>query len=106
MKKGKKGRALTQEDKQESVLPIARPSSEVDAPTYQASTLEQLWQTAAASKAKKPKEKQVWLDADLCNKVEMLNLKCGKPVPVKHLFSAIVKIYLDGHKAETSKVKH
>ncbi|WP_223929348.1 hypothetical protein [Prevotella lacticifex] len=44
-----------------------------------------LWRTAAASKAKKPKETQVWLDNDLYRKIEMLNIKHGKPVPTSTL---------------------
>lgn len=61
-------------------------------------TLDDLWQAAAISKTKKPKEKQVWLDADLCHQLELLNLKHGKPSSVKHILNGIVKMYLDEHK--------
>lgn len=62
-----------------------------------------LWQTAAASKAKKPKETQVWLDNDLYRKIEMLNIKHGKPVPTKHLVNAILRMFIDEHKSEIQK---
>ena len=61
-------------------------------------TLDDLWQAAAISKTKKPKEKQVWLDADLCHQLELLNLKHGKPSSVKHILNGIVKMYVDEHK--------
>ena len=61
-------------------------------------TLDDLWQAAAISKTKKPKEKQVWLDADLCHQLELLNLKHGKPSSVKHIINGIVKMYVDEHK--------
>ena len=60
-------------------------------------TLDDLWQAAAISKAKKPKEKQVWIDADLCHQLELLNLKHGKPSSVKHIINGIVKMYFDEH---------
>ena len=60
-------------------------------------TLDDLWQAAAISKAKKPKEKQVWIDADLCHQLELLNLKRGKPSSVKHIINGIVKMYVDEH---------
>ena len=63
-------------------------------------TLEDLWQAAAISKAKKPEEKQVWIDADLCHQLELLNLKHGKPSSVKHIISGIVKMYVDEHKSD------
>lgn len=62
-----------------------------------------LWSAAAASKAKKPKEAQVWLDNDLYRRIETINLKHGKPVPTKHLVNAILKMFLDEHKAEIAK---
>lgn len=62
-----------------------------------------LWQAAAASKARKPKETQVWLDNALYRKIEMLNIKHGKPVPTKHLINAMLKMFLDEHKAEVGK---
>ena len=61
-------------------------------------TLDDLWQAAAISKAKKPKEKQVWIDADLCHQLELLNLKHGKPSSLKHIINGIVKMYVDEHK--------
>lgn len=61
-------------------------------------TLDDLWQAAAISKAKKPEEKQVWIDADLCHQLELLNLKRGKPSSVKHIINGIVKMYVDEHK--------
>lgn len=63
-------------------------------------TLDDLWQAAAISKEKKPKEKQVWIDADLCHQLELLNLKHGKPSSVKHIISGIVKMYVDEHKSD------
>ncbi len=103
-KKGKKVESTMQSTKTEPVpSPVRQPTA--DDSNLQTGSLEQLWQTAAASKAKKPKEKQVWLDADICNKIEMLNLKRGKPVPVKHLFNAILKLFLEEHKAEIARTK-
>lgn len=61
-------------------------------------TLDALWQAADISKAKKPKEKQVWIDADLCHQLELLKLKHGKPSSVKHIINGIVKMYVDEHK--------
>lgn len=104
-KKGKKVESTMQSTKKEPApSPVRQPTT--DDSSLQTGRLEQLWQTAAASKAKKPREKQVWLDADICNKIEMLNLKRGKPVPVKHLFNAILILFLDEHKAEIAKSKH
>ncbi len=60
-------------------------------------TLDDLWQAAAISKAKKPKEKQVWIDADLCHQLDLLNLKHGKPSNVKHIINGIIKMYVDEH---------
>ncbi len=103
-KKCKKVESTMQSTKKEPVpSPVRQPTT--DDSSLQTGSLEQLWQTAAASKAKKPKEKQVWLDADICNKIEMLNLKRGKPVPVKHLFNAILKLFLEEHKAEIARTK-
>lgn len=67
-------------------------------------TLDDLWQAAAISKAKKPKEKQVWIDADLCRQIELLNLKHGKPSSVKHIINGIVKMYVDEHKNEIRNI--
>ena len=63
-------------------------------------TLDDLWQAAAISKEKKPKEKQVWIDADLCHQLELLKLKHGKPSSVKHIINGIVKMYVDEHKSD------
>ena len=96
-KKGKKVESTMQSTNTEPVpSPVRQPTA--DDSNLQTGSLEQLWQTAAASKAKKPKEKQVWLDADLCHQVELLNLKHGKPSSVKHILNGIVKMYLDEHK--------
>ena len=103
-KKGKKVESTMQSTKKEPVPSPVRQPIAYDS-NLQTGSLEQLWQTAAASKVKKPKEKQVWLDADICNKIEMLNLKRGKPVPVKHLFNAILKLFLEEHKAEIARTK-
>lgn len=65
--------------------------------------LNNLWEAAKTSKAKKPKESQVWIDSELYREIEMLNLKNGKPVPTKHVVNAILKLYLNEHKAEISK---
>lgn len=66
--------------------------------------LNSLWEAAKTSKAKKSKESQVWIDDELYRKIEMLNLKNGKPVPTKHIVNAILQIYLNEHKTEISKV--
>lgn len=66
--------------------------------------LNSLWEAAKTSKAKKPKESQVWIDSEFYRKIEMLNLKNGKQVPTKHLVNAILQIYLNEHKTEISKV--
>ncbi len=66
--------------------------------------LNDLWETAKASKAKKNlKESQVWIDNELYRKIEMLNIKNGKPVPTKHVINAILCIFLAEHKLEISK---
>lgn len=62
-----------------------------------------LWEAAKTSKTKKPKESQVWIDCELYREIEMLNLKNGKPAPTKHVVNAILKLYLDEHKAEIYK---
>lgn len=62
---------------------------------FKQSVTDKLWKAAAASKEKKPKEKQVWLDENLYRKIEMLNLKNGKKVPTKHVVNAIIKMFLD-----------
>jgi hypothetical protein len=67
-------------------------------------TLDDLWQAAAISKAKKPKEKQVWIDTDLCHQLELLNLKHGKPSNLKHIINGILQLYVDEHKTEIRKI--
>lgn len=57
--------------------------------------LNSLWEAAKTSKAKKPKESQVWIDSELYREIEILNLKNGKPAPTKHLVNAILKLYLE-----------
>lgn len=66
--------------------------------------LDSLWEAAKVSKAKKPKESQVWIDSELYREIEILNLKNGKPVPTKHIVNAILRMYLNEHKTEISKV--
>lgn len=65
--------------------------------------LNSLWKAAKTSKAKKPKESQVWIDSELYREIEILNLKNGKPVPTRHLVNAILQLYLNERKAEVSK---
>lgn len=66
--------------------------------------LDELWNAAKTSKSKKGlKESQVWVDDELYRKIELLNLKSGKPVPTKHIVNAILQLYLDEHKTEISK---
>lgn len=62
-----------------------------------------LWKTAAASKARKPKETQVWIDNELYRMIEIINLKQGKPYPTKHVINAILRMFIDEHKAEIQK---
>lgn len=54
---------------------------------------------------KEEDQTQVWLDSELYRKIEMFNLKCGKPVPIKHVINAILQMFLDEHKAEIAKAK-
>lgn len=77
-------------------------------PSSPVGSLEALWNAAKASKTKKLKEEdqtQVWLDSELYRKIEMFNLKCGKPVPIKHVVNAILTLFLDGHKKDLQKLK-
>ena len=68
------------------------------------SGLDGLWSAAKASKAKKNlKESQVWVDDELYRKIELLNLKSGKPVPTKHIVNAILRMFMDEHKTEIQK---
>lgn len=71
-------------------------------------SLETLWDAARVSKAKKLKEAdqtQVWIDSKLLRQIELLNVKCGKPAPTKHVINAILTLFLDGHKKELQKLK-
>ena len=72
-------------------------------PKQSSSGIDTIWQAAAVSKAKKPKEKQVWLDAELCNQLDLLNLKLGKPANLKHLVNGIMKMYIDDHEKDFEK---
>ena len=64
-----------------------------------------LWHLASASKAGKIAESQVWIDKGLYRQIEAFNLKCGKPVPTKHVVNAILRMFVDEHKAEIQKAK-
>lgn len=93
-------------------VPPSNPSagkSKSDKATSQTSgSLESLWNVAKASKAKnlkKDEQTQVWLNSELYRKIEMLNLKCDKLVPTKHLVNAILQLFLDEHKSEIAKAK-
>ena len=66
-------------------------------------SLSALWHAASASKAGKFAESQVWIDKGLYLQIETFNLKCGKPVPTKHVVNAILKLFLDANKAEIAK---
>lgn len=66
-------------------------------------SLSALWRAASASKAGKFAESQVWIDKGLYHQIETFNLKCGKPVPTKHVVNAILKLFLDANKAEIAK---
>ena len=66
---------------------------------------EALWYAASASKAGKFAESQVWIDKRLYHQIEAFNLKCGKPVPTKHVVNAILRIFMDEHKKEIQKAK-
>lgn len=66
-------------------------------------SLSALWHAASASKAGKFAESQVWIDKGLYLQIETFNLKCGKPVPTKHVVNAILKSFIDEHKEGISK---
>lgn len=66
-------------------------------------SLSALWHAASASKAGKFAESQVWIDKDLYRQIEAFNLKCGKPVPTKHVVNAILRMFMDEHKTEIQK---
>ena len=63
-------------------------------------SLSALWYAASASKAGKFAESQV-----LYRQIEAFNLRCGKPVPTKHVVNAILRIFMDEHKTEIQKAK-
>ena len=65
--------------------------------------LSALWHAASASKAGKFAESQVWINKELYRQIEAFNLKCGKPVPTKHLVNAILKLFLEENKSEMKK---
>lgn len=71
--------------------------------TNPSDSLSALWRAASASKAGKFAESQVWIDKSLYRHIEAFNLKCGKPVPTKHVVNAILKLFLDANKAEIAK---
>ena len=80
-----------------------KPSPSEELPV-QSNGLDNLWSVATALKGKEFPEKQVWLSKDLCLQIENLNLICGKPAPFKHVVNAILKLFLDEHKTEITKV--
>ena len=67
--------------------------------------LSALWHLASASKAGKIAESQVWIDKGLYRQIEAFNLKCGKPVPTKHVINAILRMFMDEHKTEIQKAE-
>lgn len=95
--KRKTGKAKKEKQLPKSVSDKASPTKKA------ADSFDNLWQVAAASKAKKPKDSQVWLDTDLYRKIERFNVCRGKPVPTKHVINAILQMYLNDHKIETTK---
>ena len=68
-------------------------------------SLSALWHAASASKAGKFAESQVWIDKGLYHQIEAFNLKCGKPVPTKHVINAILRMFMDEHKTEIQKAE-
>ena len=79
---------------------IASAASDVSNPSE---SLSALWRAASASKAGKFAESQVWIDKSLYRHIEAFNLKCGKPVPTKHVVNAILRMFMDEHKTEIQK---
>ena len=67
--------------------------------------LSALWHLASASKAGKIAESQVWIDKGLYRQIEAFNLRCGKPVPTKHVVNAILRMFMDEHKTEIQKAE-
>ena len=68
-------------------------------------SLSALWRAASASKAGKFAESQVWIDKGLYHQIEAFNLKCGKPVPTKHVINAILRMFMDEHKTEMKNIR-
>lgn len=68
-------------------------------------SLSALWRAASASKAGKFPESQVWIDKGLYRQIEAFNLKCGKPVPTKHVVNAILRMFMDEHKTEMKNIR-
>lgn len=68
-------------------------------------SLSALWHAASASKAGKFAESQVWIDRGLYHQIEAFNLKCGKPVPTKHVVNAILRMFMDEHKTEMKNIR-
>lgn len=68
-------------------------------------SLSALWCAASASKAGKFAESQVWIDKGLYHQIETFNLKCGKPVPTKHVVNAILRMFMDEHKTEMKNIR-
>lgn len=86
----------------------SKPKSAAKAPatsdeTNPSDSLSALWRAASASKAGKFAESQVWIDKGLYHQIEAFNLKCGKPVPTKHVVNAILRMFMDEHKTEIQK---
>lgn len=68
-------------------------------------SLSDLWHAASVTKAGKFAESQVWIDKELYRQIEAFNLRCGKPVPTKHVVNAILKMFMDEYKTATQKAK-
>lgn len=101
--KQKRKKSKTEKIHQKDVS--VKESSPANSPS-QPCGIEGLLDAAKASKAKKNlKEAQVWIDEGLYRQIEMFNLKCGKPVPLKHVVNAILRLYLEEHKTEMAKAK-
>ena len=105
MDKPEKKRAMKSRTKKESAKGSAKrstPSTPIGSDKKE-NGLDSLWETAKSSKSKKPKESQVWIDGELYRKIEMLNIKHGKPVPTKHVVNAFLCMFIAEHKLEFSK---
>lgn len=102
----------SEEAKQKAKVTPSNSSADSDkagkTPSPTIGNLDALWNAAKASKAKKLKEEdqtQVWVDSKLLRQIELLNVKCGKPAPTKHVVNAILQMFLDGHRKELQKLK-